>query len=219
MAHCFVDGATTVGRECTVFPFASVGTRTQDLKYKGGTPRLRVGDRTTIRECATVHTATADGDETVVGSDCLLMAYSHVAHDCRVGDGVILANCGTLAGHVTVEDYAILGGLVAVHQFVRVGRMSIVGGCSRVIQDVPPFMMAEGNPLSVHGLNSVGLQRRGVSEDSRRQLKQAYRLLYREGLLVKQAIERIRSEIPQAGAEVLYLLDFLGQTERGVTRC
>ncbi len=217
MSHVVVDGHTTLGRRCTVFPFASVGGRTQDLKYRGGAPRLEVGDETTIREFATLSCATADGDVTRVGSRCLLMAYSHVAHDCLLGDEVILANCGTLAGHVIVEDQVILGGLSAVHQFVRMGRLCIVGGCSKVTQDIPPFMMADGHPLTVPAVNGVGLKRRGMTEDIQRRLKQAHRILYRQGLPIRAALERIEAEIEPC-AEISHLVAFVRASERGITR-
>lgn len=216
-AHVVVDGATTIGRECIFYPFSCVGSRTQDLKYRGGTPRLVIGDRTTVRESATLNTATHDGDETRVGSDCLLMAYTHVAHDCIIGDHVILANCATLAGHIEVEDHAIIGGLAGIHQFVRIGRHSIIGGCSKVTQDVPPFMMADGHPLEVRGLNSIGLKRHQVGMDVVKELKAAYRTLYREGLTTSQAVEKLAQEKP-ASEQVRYLLDFIAGSERGITR-
>ncbi len=165
----------------------------------------------------TLNAATRDGDATVVGSDCLLMAYAHVAHDCRLGDGVILANCGTLAGHVVVEDYAILGGLSGVHQFVRIGQHAMIGGCCKVTQDVPPFMMADGNPLSVRGINSIGLKRRGKEADAIKLLKGAYRILYREKLAPKDAAVRIAAELEDR-PERAALLEFLQESGRGITR-
>ncbi|MBU1694297.1 MAG: acyl-ACP--UDP-N-acetylglucosamine O-acyltransferase [Verrucomicrobia bacterium] len=217
MAHVFMDGWTTLGAGCTVFPFASLGTQTQDLKYKGGVSRVEIGERTTIREYVTVNAATADGDVTRVGSHCHIMAYAHIAHDCRVGDEVIMANCATLAGHILVEDQALIGGLCGVHQFVRIGRLSIIGGCSKVTQDVPPFMMADGHPLGIHGLNSVGLKRRGVGEEAQRLLKNAYRVLYREGLSTSQALERLESETGQA-PEIHELVEFVRHSNRGIVR-
>ena len=163
------------------------------------------------------NSATADGDCTVVGSDCLLMAYSHVAHDCVLGNQVVLANCGTLAGHVTVEDQVIFGGLAGAHQFVRIGRLSMIGGCSKVIQDVPPFMMGTGIPFEVRGLNSVGLKRRGIDTDARKLLKDAFRLLYREGLTTAKALERIGEELP-AQSEIQYLVSFIKNSERGAAK-
>ena len=215
MAHVFMDGWTTLGAGCTVFPFASLGTQTQDLKYKGGASRVEIGESTTIREYVTVNTATADGDVTQVGSRCHIMAYAHIAHDCRVGDEVIMANCATLAGHILIEDQVIIGGLCGVHQFVRIGRLSIVGGCSKVTQDVPPFMMADGHPLAIHGINSVGLKRHGVSEAAQRHLKNAYRILYREGLSTSQALERLEAE-PEKSPETAELLHFIRHSNRGI---
>jgi len=216
-AHVFMDGSTAVGEGCLFYPFSSIGTRTQDLKYKGGEPRLEIGNRTTVRESVTLNAATADGDVTVVGSDCLLMAYAHVAHDCRLGNHVILANCATLAGHVRIEDQAIVGGLSGVHQFVHIGRLSIVGGCSKVTQDVPPYMLAEGHPLVVRGVNTVGVKRKGVSEPVQKGLKQAYRMLYRNGLSTSQAIAKIEEELP-ASPEIEHLLTFVKTSERGITK-
>jgi len=177
---------------------------------------VRIGDRTTLREYVTVNAATEDGDETVVGSDCHVMAYAHVAHDCVVGDGVVMANAATLAGHVIVEDRAIIGGLSGVHQFVTVGRMSITGGCSKVVQDIPPFMTADGNPLQIRGINKVGLERNGVDKTTVRALRDCYKSLYREKLGVTEWVDacRDRSGIP----EVAHLLAFVEKSERGITR-
>ena len=217
MAHVFLDGHTSIGSDCTIFPFASIGTQTQDLKYSGGNPGVEIGDRNTFREYVTVNAATDDGDRTRVGSDCHIMAYAHIAHDCIIGDGVIMANCGTLAGHVIIEDRAIIGGLTGVHQFVRVGRMTIVGGCSKVTQDVPPFMMADGHPLEVRGINSIGLKRREVDKSVRDELKKAYKIIYREDLNIKQAVEKIEAEL-ESGEEMNQLTEFLSKSERGITR-
>ena len=216
MAHVFVDGWTSIGEECQFYPFASIGTRTQDLKFKGGAPRLQIGDRTTVRESVTINAATSDGDTTRVGSDCLLMAYAHVAHDCVVGDRVILANCGTLAGHVSVENQAIIGGLSAVHQFVRIGRLSIVGGCSKVTQDVPPFMMANGNPLEIRGTNALGLKRNNIEKPAQTALKRAHHILYRQDLSTRQALKKASTELPPE-PEIQQLLTFIEQSERGIT--
>ena len=217
MSHVVIDGHTSLGQGCTVHPFASLGGRTQDLKYRGGHPGVAIGDQTVIREYVTVNCATADGDITRVGSRCLLMAYAHVAHDCSVGDEVILANCGTLAGHIVVEDQACLGGLSAVHQFVRLGRLSYVGGCAKVTQDVPPFMLGDGNPLQIPAINSVGLKRHGVSEEAQHQIKHAHRILYREELSTRQALEKIGQEVG-TGPEIEHLLAFIRSSERGITR-
>ncbi len=217
VSHVVVDGFTRIGPRCTLFPFASVGLQTQDLKFTGGRPGTVIGEGTTIRESVTINAATADGDFTRVGAHCHIMAYAHIAHDCVVGDHVIIANVGTLAGHVTLEDRVILGGLSAVHQFTRLGRNCIIGGCAKVTQDVPPFMMADGNPLRVPGLNNVGLKRAGVSEESQRALKLAHRLLYRSELGTREAVERIEREIPQT-PEILHLVQFVRASERGIVK-
>ena len=217
MPHVFIDGWTTLGAECTVFPFASLGTQTQDLKYKGGAPRVEIGDRTTIREYVTVNQATNDGDFTKVGSDCHIMAYSHIAHDCIVGNGVIMANCATLAGHLVVEDFVGIGGLCGVHQFVRLGKMSYIGGCSKITQDIPPFMIADGTPLEVHTINSVGMTRRGVGEAAQALLKKAYKIIYREGLSTRQALEKIEAEI-ELVPEIQYLVSFIKASSRGIAK-
>lgn len=217
MSHVVVDGHTRLGARCTVFPFASIGQQTQDLKYRGGTTRVEVGERTTIREYVTINSATSDGDVTSVGSGCHIMAYAHIAHDCRVGNEVIIANCGTLAGHVTVEDQVILGGLSAVHQFVRIGRLSIIGGCSKVVQDIPPFMTADGNPLRIRAINAIGLERKNVPAEIQRQIKMAHRILYRDDLATSKAIERLDAEL-EPSAEIRHLIDFVKASERGITK-
>ena len=181
MSHVVVDGWTTIGTHCTIFPFASIGQQTQDLKFKGGNSRVEIGDKTTIREYVTVNAATNDGDVTTVGSGCHIMAYAHIAHDCHVGNGVIMGNCATLAGHIMIEDEASISGLCGVHQFVRIGRMSYIGGCSKLTQDLPPFMMADGNPLEVPTINSVGLKRRGVPEVVEGLIKKAHRISLSRG--------------------------------------
>ena len=216
-SHVNVDGRTEIGARCEIWPFASIGTRTQDLKYDGGRPGVRIGEGTTLREYTTVNAATADGDWTVVGACCHIMAYAHVAHDCVVGDEVIMANAATLAGHVTVEDQAIIGGLSGVHQFVRVGRLSIIGGCSKVVKDVPPFMTADGNPLSVRGINKIGLERHGVDASVARALREAYRLLYRRKLGVKEMLEESRHVLDRS-PELEHLEAFIQSAERGITR-
>ena len=216
-SHVSVEGHATLGAGCEIWPFASVGGKTQDLKYKGGAPRLVVGDHTVIRECATLNCATFDGGETRVGSKCLIMAYCHVAHDCIVGDRVIMANNATLAGHVVIEDDAIIGGLTGVHQFVRVGQMSILGGYTKAVKDVPPYMMADGDPLKVYGPNKVGLERHGVSAEAQQALKEAYKIVFRSDLTVAKALERIAAEIAPL-PEVLNFAEFIRNSERGISR-
>ena len=216
-SHVSVEGHTVLGAGCEVWPFANVGGKTQDLKYKGGAPRLVVGAETAIRECATLNCATFDGGETRVGSKCLVMAYCHVAHDCIVGDRVIMANNATLAGHVIVEDDAIIGGLTGIHQFVRIGRMSILGGFTKAVKDIPPFMMADGDPLKVFGPNKVGLERHGVSAETQQSLKQAYKIVYRTDLTTAKALERIEAEVA-ASPEVKAFVDFIRGSERGIAK-
>lgn len=217
MSHVVVDGFTELGSHCTVFPFASIGLQTQDLKYKGGRPGTRIGDHVTIRESVTVHAATFDGDLTTVGNHCHIMAYVHIAHDCHVGNRVIMANAATLAGHVIVEDQCIIGGLTGVHQFVRLGRLSIIGGCSKAVKDVPPFMMADGNPLEVHTTNKLGLERAGISAETQQALRQAYKIIYRQNLTSEAAVQAMRDRLP-ASPELDHLVAFLAASERGITR-
>lgn len=217
MGHVYLDGWTTIGPQCTIFPFASIGTQTQDLKYKGGVTFVEIGERTTLREYVTVNSGTNEGDVTRVGARCHIMACSHIAHQCLVGNDVIIANAGTLAGHVIIEDCAIIGGLCGIHQFVRIGRMSIIGGCSKTTQDIPPFMMADGNPAAIHGLNTVGLQRHNVPEETRRVLKEAHRIIYRQNLTVTQALETIKAELPSC-PELEHLTVFIASSERGIAR-
>jgi len=217
MSHIVLDGWTKIGANCTIFPFASIGTQTQDLKFKGGKTFVEIGDKTTIREYVTVNSATNEGETTKLGSGCHIMAYSHIAHACQVGNEVIMANCATLAGEIVVEDQAIIGGLSAVHQFVRVGRLCMIGGMSRITQDCPPFMMIVGSPAEVTGINSVGLKRRGISEDAQLQLKHAYKTLYREELSTSQALEKMRGQNGRC-SEVEHLISFVAQSERGIVK-
>ena len=216
-SHVVIDGHTTLGKDNEVFPFAALGLKSQDLKWRGGVTRTQIGDGNTFREHVTVHSATNDGDATVIGSHNHILAYCHVAHDCRLGDHIVMSNVGTLAGHVTVEDHAIVGGLAAVHQFCRIGRMAIIGGCSKVVQDVPPFMLADGNPAETRTINKVGLERNGVSEEAQAALKQAYKILFRDGLTISNAVARIEAELPKL-PEVLHLIQFVRSSERGISK-
>lgn len=216
-SHVVIDGHTVLGRENEIFPFASIGLKTQDLKWKGGVTRTQIGDRNTFREYVTIHSATSDGETTVVGSDNHILAYCHLAHNVTLGNHVIMSNVGTLAGHVTVEDHAVIGGLVAIHQFCRVGTMSMIGGCSKVVQDVPPFMLADGNPAQTRTVNKVGLDRRGVSEEAQTALKQAYKILFREGLTISNALVKIEADLPKL-PEIQHLLQFARTSERGLSK-
>lgn len=178
---------------------------------------MEIGSDNVFREHVTVHTATGDGGVTRIGSRNHFLAYSHVAHDCRVGNHVIFSNNGTLAGHVTVEDHAIIGGLAAVHQFCRIGAMAIIGGCAKVVQDVPPYMIADGNPAVTRGVNKVGLERNGVSETAQKALREAYKIVFRSGLTVGNALDRVRTEVPPS-KEIDHFINFCRMSERGIAR-
>ena len=217
-AHVVIEGGVEVGRNCRIFSHAVLGSEPQDLKFRGEKSLLIVGDGTIIREFATLNRATSGGGgKTVVGRGCLIMAYAHVAHDCHLGDGVILANAATLGGHVLIEEHAIVGGLTGVHQFCRIGAHAIIGGCSGIILDIPPYVKAQGNRARLFGLNTVGLKRRNFPPEAIRHLKQAYRLLFLSGLTTTQALERIATELP-ACAEIQHLVHFIKTSERGITR-
>lgn len=217
-AHVVIECWTDIGRDNHIFQFASVGAGPQDLKYKGEETRLVIGDRNRIREFATLHRGTVDGGGiTTIGSDNLLMAYSHVAHDCIVHNRVVMANAATLAGHVEVEDNAILGGLVAVHQFCRVGCHTMISGGSMIAQDIPPYTVAQGDRAKTIGLNLIGLKRRGFAEDTVRGLKQAYRLLFRAGLRMEEALSRIEQELAMT-PELEHFLAFIKASQRGIAR-
>jgi UDP-N-acetylglucosamine acyltransferase len=216
-SHVVIDGHTRLGSGNEIFPFASIGKQTQDLKWKGGITRTEIGNNNTFRECVTVNSATADGEVTKVGSNNHILAYSHVAHNVTLGDHIIMSNVATLAGHVTVEDRAVVGGVAAIHQFCRIGKMAIVGGCSKVVQDVPPFMLADGNPAEVRTINKVGMERNGVSEEAQAAMRQAYKLLFREGLTIANALTQIEKELPPL-SEIQYLVQFIRTTERGISR-
>ena len=211
-----IEKDTTIGEDCFLANGAVLGTDPQDLKFKGERSRLEVGDRTIVREYATLNRGTSASGSTVVGSDCLLMAYAHVAHDCEIGNHVVLANSVNMAGHVMIEDWAIVGGVTPIHQFVRIGAHAFVGGGSRVPQDVPPYCRAAGNPPKLYGLNSVGLERRGLSEEVRKALKKAYRLLFQSDVNLSKALDRAEQEVPGI-PEVRHLLEFIRASERGVT--
>jgi UDP-N-acetylglucosamine acyltransferase len=215
-AHVLIERDTVVGEDCRLFKGAVLGTDPQDLKFKGENTVLEVGDRTVIREYATLNRGTSASGRTVVGSDCLLMAYVHVAHDCELGNHVILSNSVNMAGHVVIEDWVTVGGITPIHQFVRIGAHAFVGGGSRIPQDIPPYCRAAGNPPKLYGLNSVGLERRGFSPETRRALKQAYRTVFQSGLNVGKGVERA-AEAPELIPEVRHFLNFIRDSQRGVT--
>jgi len=216
-AHCVIDGRTTIGSNCEIFYGAVVGSRPQDLKFKDEKTYLVIGNNNIIREYCTLNPGTTEGSKTVVGDGNLMMAYSHVAHDCTVGNNCVFANNATLAGHVTIQDRAVIGGLVAIHQFVRVGKLSIIGGCSKVVQDIPPFSTCDGHPARVYGLNLVGLRRHQVSREAIHELNHAYKVLFNAGRSIRHGAQ----ELAQSGKlcpEVSYLVDFVTSSERGVSR-
>lgn len=216
-SHVVIDGHATLGARNEIFPFASIGLKTQDLKWAGGQTRVEIGEANTFREYVTVNSATADGAVTRIGSHNHFLAYAHVAHDCVLENHIVMSNAATLAGHILVEDHAVVGGLAAIHQFCRIGRMSIIGGCSKVVQDVPPFMLVDGNPAETRTINKIGLERNGVSEETHNALKQAYKILFRDGLTISNALARIESELP-ASAELAHLTQFARSSERGLCK-
>jgi UDP-N-acetylglucosamine acyltransferase len=213
--HVTLAGPTTIGPRNEFFAFGSIGQRSQDLKYAGEPTILEIGSDNVFREFVTVNRGTAPGSKTSIGSHSNFLAYSHIAHDCTVGDHCIFSNNGTIAGHVVVEDHVILGGLSAVHQFCRIGRHSITGGCTKVVQDIPPFMIIDGNPAITRGLNQVGLQRHGFSPEALSTLKEAYKILFMRKLKQDEALEQLRA---LSTAETTYLADFISASQRGITR-
>lgn len=218
VSHVVVEGKTEIGEECAIYPFTSIGLPPQDLKYKNEETGVRLGARNVIREYTTIHRASIGGDRiTVVGEDNFLMAYVHIAHDCKIGSHVILANAATLAGHVTVEDHAFIGGLVAVHQFTRIGAYSMVGGFSGIGQDIPPYTIASGARAKLFGLNTVGLKRHGFSDATIAELKKAYKILFREKRTLKDAIKKVQVELPYTD-EIKHLLEFIEKNKRGICR-
>jgi UDP-N-acetylglucosamine acyltransferase len=215
--HVVIAGPSSIGPDNEFYPFASIGQRSQDLKYAGEPTYLEIGAGNSFREFVTVNRATAVGGRTRIGSHGNFLAYSHIAHDCTVGDGVIFSNNGTLAGHVEVGDGAVIGGLTAVHQFCRIGRLAITGGCSKIVQDVPPFMMVDGNPARVRHINQVGLERAGAPPETIRAVKDAFRVLYRADLNTAQAVEQLRRDFA-GNPEIGQLIEFVASSKRGIVR-
>jgi len=219
--ECIIGARTTLERNVILASNVRVGSGTilggdpQDLKYRGEHTTVEIGEGTTIREYSTINRGTSQSFKTTVGKQCFIMSYVHLAHDCHIGDGVILGNNVQLAGHVTIDDKAIVSGQSAVHQFVQIGRYSFTGGCSRVSKDIPPYVKANGNPIRLYGLNKVGLQRNGISEDVQRELKRAYRLFFNSDLNLSQARERAEEEL-QRYPEVEEFLSFLDRSDRGL---
>ncbi|MEO5715396.1 MAG: acyl-ACP--UDP-N-acetylglucosamine O-acyltransferase [Luteolibacter sp.] len=218
-SHVVLEGHSKFGRGNEFFPFAAIGGKSQDLKYIGEPTYLEVGDHNVFRENTTVHRSTNDGEPTRIGSHNLMLCYSHVAHDCQLGNHIILSNCVALAGHITVEDHAIVSGLAAVHQFCRIGKHSIIGGLSKITQDIPPFTIVDGNPASTRGLNVVGLQRRGFSEDDIKNLKTAYKKLFlKKDTNLAVSLSSLKATHTADTPQVAHLIDFIEKSQRGVTR-
>ncbi len=215
--HVTLAGPLSAGRGNKFFAYCSIGQQTQDLKYAGEPTYLAIGDDNCFREFVTINRSTAATGKTTIGSRGNFLAYAHIGHDCSVGDAVVFSNNGTLAGHVQVGDHAVIGGLTAVHQFCRIGRFAITGGCSKIVQDVPPFMIADGNPAEVRGINQIGLERAGYAPEKIKPIKEAFRLIYRAKLNTAQALEAVRAELSQS-AEVQSILAFIEESERGIIR-
>lgn len=217
-AHCVIIGNTAIGKNCRIYTGAVVGAPPQDLKYKGERSFLIIGDNNTIREYSTINPGTGDGGSTIIGDNNLFMANAHIAHDCVIGNQCVLVNAATLAGHVAVEDKVLISGLTAVHQFVRIGKLAIVGGCTKVVQDIPPFSTCDGHPARIYGLNLIGLKRNNIPRDTIDRLKHAYKVIFRSGMTIKNALNQIEQE-GQSDKEVAHLIDFLKQkSSRGVSR-
>jgi UDP-N-acetylglucosamine acyltransferase len=216
LSHVVIDGHTRLGQGNEIYPFASIGLKTQDLKWKGGLTRTEIGDYNTIRECVTIHSATGDGEATIIGSHNSILASSHIGHNVVLGNRIIISMAG-IGGHVLVEDFALIGGMTGIHQFCRIGKMAIVGGCSGIRQDVAPFMLVEGDPGKTRTINKIGLERNGVSAEAQSALKQAHKILFREGLTTPNALARIEQEVPPL-PEVQYLAQFVRASERGITK-
>ena len=214
-SFCVIENDITIGAGCKIFTGAVIGSIPQDLKYDGAPSRVVIGENNIIREYVTVNLSTTEGGETVIGHDNLIMAYSHIAHECVVGNHCIIANGGTLAGHVTLEDRVVIGGLVAIHQFVRLGTLSIVGGCSKVVTDIPPYATCDGHPAKFFGLNIVGLKRAGVPAAVMQDLKSAYRIFFQSGLNKKHALDEIKKSVPSS-PQVQHLIEFISTSTRGI---
>jgi UDP-N-acetylglucosamine acyltransferase len=210
-------GPMRAGRKNKFYAYCSIGQQTQDLKYGGEPTYLEIGNENTFREYVTINRGTTSEGKTQVGNRGNFLAYSHIGHDCAVGDDVVFSNNGTLAGHVQVGNNAVMGGLTAVHQFCRIGRFAITGGCSKIVQDVPPFLIADGNPAEIRGVNLVGLERKNFSSESVKWIKEAFRLIYRSKYNTRQAIEAVRKELPQT-EEIAEIIEFIEESERGIIR-
>lgn len=214
--HASVEGNTVVGAQCEIFPYACIGGKSQDLKYKGGNPGLRVGDRNVFREYVTIHAATNDGDFTRVGSDNTLLATCHIAHDCVLGNHIVMSNGAVLAGHVVVEDRVVIGGYGGVHQFCRIGSFAMLSATAKLVHDLPPFFIADGTPAEIRAINRVGLERNGFTAEQLDRVKQIHRILYRDGLNRSQALEKLAAHPQAATDEFQRILRFAQASERGL---
>ena len=215
--HVTLQGPMQAGARNKFYAYCSIGQQTQDLKYRGEPTYLEIGDENTFREFVTVNRSTTSEGKTRIGNRGNFLAYSHIGHDCDVDDSVVFSNNGTLAGHVQIGDHAVMGGLTAVHQFCRIGRFAITGGCSKIVQDVPPFMIADGNPAEVRGINQVGMERNGLPAETVKLIKEVFRIFYRARLNTRQAIETIRKDLPP-NKEIEQIIEFVEKSERGIIR-
>lgn len=214
--HASVEGNTHLGAACEIYPYANIGGKTQDLKYKGGDPGVRIGARNVFREYFTVHAATNDGEFTTVGDDNTFLAYGHIAHDCVLGSHIVASNGMMLAGHVVIEDHVVIGGYGGVHQFCRIGAHAMLSATAKLVQDLPPFFIADGTPAVVRAYNKVGLERRGFTTEQLERVKQIHRVLYRDGLNRSQALEKLRAHAHAATEEFQRVLAFAEKSERGI---
>lgn len=214
--HASVEGFTTLGKSCEVYPYACIGGKTQDLKFKGGRPGLHAGDRNVFREYVTVNAATNDGDFTLLGSDNTVLAYCHIAHDCVLGSHIVMSNAISMAGHVRVEDHVVIGGAAGIHQFCRIGAHAMLSAMAKLVQDLPPYFIADGTPAEVRAFNKVGLERSGHTPEQLERVKQIYRILYRDGLNRSQALEKLAAHESASSAEFQRVITFAKSSERGL---
>lgn len=214
-SHAYIDGHTRIGEGTSIYPFASIGTKTQDLKYRGEKTYIDIGKNNEIREYVTINSSSGEGTTVRVGDNCLIMAYCHIAHNCELGSNIVMSNNATLAGHVIIEDYAIIGGLTPIHQFVRVGAYAMVGGMSRVTHDIPPYTIGAGVPFKFGGLNMIGLKRHGFSLETRRALSKAFKLTFRSKMLIEDALNKIKEEV-ELLPEIEHWIKFCMESERGL---
>lgn len=218
ISNVIIEGNTEIGNNCLIYPFTSIGLPPQDVKYKGEKTGIKIGNNNTIREYITIHRASVGGDGiTTIGDNNFLMAYVHIAHDCKIGNSILMANVATLGGHVVVEDYAVIGGLAAIHQFTRIGAYAMVGGFSGVGQDIPPYTIASGARAKLFGLNAIGLKRHGFTDTTINELKKAYKILFREKRTLKDALKKIQEDLPYTD-EIKHLIEFIQKNKRGICR-